>query len=77
MKLKPNPYIQRYKKLHREKAKRKTASKRLSNTYCRMSKTVDAICRIACEYGASTRFLFAVYEEIKSILNKRVIEVEK
>lgn len=77
MKLKPNPYIQRYKKLHREKAKHKTASKRLSNTYCRINKTVDAICRIACEYGASTRFLFAVYEEIKSILNKRVDEVEK
>ena len=77
MKLKPNPYIQRYKKLHREKVERKTASKCLSNTYCRTSKTVDAICRIACEYGASTRLLFAVYEEVKSILNKRVDEVEK
>lgn len=77
MKLKPNPYIQCYKKLHREKVERKTTSKRSSNTYCRTSKTVDAICRIACEYGVSTRFLFAVYEEIKSILNKRVDEVEK
>ena len=77
MKLKPNPYIQHYKKLHREKIKRKTASKRLSNTYCRISKTVDAICRIACEYGASTRFLFAVYGGVKNILNKRVDEVEK
>ena len=77
MKLKPNPYIQHYKKLHREKAKRKTASKCLSNTYCSISKTVDAICRIACEYGVSTRLLFAVYEEVKSILNKRVDEVEK
>lgn len=75
MKLKPNPYIRRYKKLHREKAKRKTASKRSLNTYYRTSKTVDAICRIACEYGASTRFLFVVYEEVKSILNRRIDEV--
>ena len=77
MKPKPNPYIQRYKKLHREKVKRKTTVKRLSNTYCRTSKTFDAICRIAREYGASTRFLFAVYEEVKSILNKRTDEVEE
>lgn len=77
MKLKPNPYVQCYKKLHREKARRKTASKRSSNTYCRTSKTVDAICRIACEYGVSTRLLFAVYEEVKSLLNRRIDEVEK
>ena len=77
MKLKPNPYIQHYKKLHREKVKCKTASKCSSNTYCRTSKTVDTICRIACEYGVSTRLLFAVYEEVKSILNKSIDEVEK
>lgn len=70
MKRKPNPYIQRYKKLHREKIKRKTATKRLSTTYCRISKTAEAICRIACEYGASIRFLFAVLDEIQDILNK-------
>lgn len=75
MKRKPNPYIQRYKKLHREKVKRKTAIKRLSAPYYKISKETEAICRIACKYGASIRFLFAVYEEVKSILNKRVEEV--
>lgn len=76
MKRNPNPHIQRYKKLHREKVKRKTATKRLSTTYCKISKASEAICRIACKYGASIRFLFAVYEGITGILNKCIDEAK-
>lgn len=75
MKRKPNPYIQRYKKLHREKVKRKTATKRLSTTYCKISKASEAICRIALEHGVSVRFLFAVLDRIKGIYDRCVDEV--
>lgn len=64
MRRKSNPYIKQYKKLHREKVKRKNAIKKLPETFSKFHTVLQKLNEISRRYGVSMQYFSNVLREI-------------
>lgn len=65
MKRNPNPYIAHYKKLHREKVKRKTAIYRLPKTFDKIIRAFEVLGERARTNGLSLQYTSCWLEVFK------------
>lgn len=65
MKRNLNPYIARYKKLHREKVRRKTTIYRLPKTFEKITRAFEALAETARRNGLSLQYMSCWLGEFK------------